>query len=225
MIRSGLSDADLTICGLDPAVSARRALLASAAGGGTMLLILGSVFRPISPLSLTGVIVGCLIGPMVETRLVRARADRRRNELEMSLASYLDLANVLIAGGAGLETALLAAAEAGDGWTFDLLRNTLRRAHARRVPFWQQLHQAGVANGLDSLVETAHTMRLAGEHGSRIRRSLSVKATTLRARQLARLEHDANQGTEHMGLPMVMIFLGFVALLGYPALTTTVGAL
>jgi hypothetical protein len=78
---------------------------------------------------------------------------------------------------------------------------------------------------VDSLEEVAHSVQLAGEHGARIRQSLAAKAHALRARNLARIEHEAEQRTEHMGLPMVVLFLGFILLVGYPAFVGTVGAL
>jgi hypothetical protein len=42
----------------------------------------------------------------------------------------------------------------------------------------------------------------------------------MRARQLAEIEADANAATERMGLPMVLLFMGFLILLGYPAMQT-----
>ena len=40
----------------------------------------------------------------------------------------------------------------------------------------------------------------------------------MRAKQLAEVEADANAATERMGLPMVLLFMGFLVLLGYPAM-------
>jgi hypothetical protein len=40
----------------------------------------------------------------------------------------------------------------------------------------------------------------------------------MRAKQLAEIEADANAATERMGLPMVFLFMGFLILLGYPAM-------
>jgi hypothetical protein len=47
----------------------------------------------------------------------------------------------------------------------------------------------------------------------------------LRGRNLARIEHEAEERTEHMGLPIVLLFLGFILLVGYPAFVGTLGAL
>ena len=68
-------------------------------------------------------------------------------------------------------------------------------------------------------------MRLAGEQGARIKLSLAAKAAALRSHQMARIEADAQAATERMGLPTVLMFLGFMVLLGYPAMHQILGAL
>lgn len=224
-MNASITPADLRICGLGAQESARRSALLAVAGA-CVAGCLGVLTVDGSPVGvLFGAGLGAVAATVAERRRVIHRASERRRQLETALASFLDLTNVLIAGGSGLETALVAASEAGDGWTFEVFRGALHRATAARTPFWEQLRLAGDELEVGSLVETAHTMQLAGEQGARVRRSLAVRAASLRARQMAQLEHDANQTTEHMGLPMVLVFLGFVALLGYPALVTTLGSL
>jgi hypothetical protein len=79
--------------------------------------------------------------------------------------------------------------------------------------------------GIDALVDVAHSVQLAGEHGARVRQSLHTKAASLRARNLATIEYEAQQSTEHMGIPIVMLFVGFIILIGYPAFASTLGVL
>jgi Flp pilus assembly protein TadB len=149
----------------------------------------------------------------------------RRSDMDLAVAVYLDLVNVLLAGGAGVETAMLAAAGAGDGFSFEQIRLALVRAQSSRGSYWDSLRELGVRSGVESLEEVAQSVQLAGEHGARIRQSLAAKATALRSKNLARIEHEAEQRTEHMGLPIVMLFIGFILLVGYPAFVGTVGAL
>ena len=149
----------------------------------------------------------------------------RRSDMDLAVAVYLDLVNVLLAGGAGVETAMLAAAGAGDGWSFEQIRIALARAQSSRRSYWDSLRELGQRTRVDSLEEVAHSVQLAGEHGARIRQSLGAKAHALRARNLARIEHEAEQRTERMGLPVVVLFIGFILLVGYPAFAGTVGAL
>jgi Flp pilus assembly protein TadB len=149
----------------------------------------------------------------------------RRSDMDLAVAVYLDLVNVLLAGGAGVETAMLAAAGAGDGWSFEQIRIALARAQSSRRSYWDSLRELGHRTRVDSLEEVAHSVQLAGEHGARIRQSLGAKAHALRSRNLARIEHEAEQRTERMGLPVVVLFIGFILLVGYPAFAGTVGAL
>lgn len=149
----------------------------------------------------------------------------RRSDMDLAVAVYLDLVNVLLAGGAGVETAMLAAAGAGDGFSFEQIRLALVRAQSSRGSYWDSLRELGERTGVESLEDVAHSVQLAGEHGARIRQSLAAKATALRSRNLARIEHEAEERTEHMGLPIVLLFLGFILLVGYPAFVGTLGAL
>ena len=161
----------------------------------------------------------------VRVREISVQAEKRRADMDLAVAVFLDLVNVLLAGGAGVETAILAAAEAGDGWGFSQIRLSLARSQSARQSYWSGLRELGQVVGVESLEEVANSVQLAGEHGARVRQSLSGKALALRHRNLARIEHDAQRRTEQMGLPVVVLFMGFILLVGYPAFIGTVGAL
>jgi hypothetical protein len=66
-------------------------------------------------------------------------------------------------------------------------------------------------------------MQLAGEQGAKVRVSLAAQADALRSRQVSEIEAAAQAATERMGVPTVLLFTGFIALLGYPALDLVVG--
>jgi Flp pilus assembly protein TadB len=175
------------------------------------------------------VILLCIAVPyiswQVPVKQVATASRVRRSDMDLAVAVYLDLVNVLLAGGAGVETAMLAAAGAGDGFSFEQIRLALVRAQSSRGSYWDSLRELGERTGVESLEDVAHSVQLAGEHGARIRQSLAAKATALRSKNLARIEHEAEQRTEQMGLPIVLLFLGFVMLVGYPAFVGTLGAL
>ena len=80
------------------------------------------------------------------------------------------------------------------------------------------LREVAEETGIDELPELAATVKLGGEQGARMTASLVAKASSMRAKQLAEVEADANAATERMGLPMVLLFMGFLILLGYPAM-------
>jgi hypothetical protein len=88
-----------------------------------------------------------------------------------------------------------------------------------------RLAALGERFNLTQVVEVAGSVQLAGEHGARIRSSLSAKAESLRHRQMSEIEAAANSSTERMGVPMVLLFLAFIVLIGYPAVTLIVGGL
>lgn len=165
------------------------------------------------------------LGSCEPARRLKARARLRRKELEHSFAAFLDLVNILLAGGAGIESAFVAAGDSGDGWCFDLFRELMAAARTERVDLWSKFRDVGLMCDVDALVDVANSLQLAGEHGARIRLSLAAKAASLRMRSMAQIEHDAAQQTERMGVPMVLLFMGFILLLGYPAYANTLGVL
>src|SRR3546814_14933571 len=74
--------------------------------------------------SLATIAAGFLLPDLV----LRDEAEKRRRAFRHTLSSYLDLVNVLLAGGAGIETALPAAADTGAGWGYQTIRAELRPA-------------------------------------------------------------------------------------------------
>ena len=170
-------------------------------------------------------LVAAAVGFVVPDLTLRSQAKARRAGFCNALSSYLDLVNILLAGGAGIETSLEAAAQAGDGWAFTQIRNALLRSRTKRQSPWSSFTELGEAIGVRELAEIAASVQLAGEQGARVKLSLSAKAAALRAHQMARIEADAQAATERMGLPTVLMFVGFMVLLGYPALQQIVRAL
>ncbi len=175
--------------------------------------------------SISAAVLGAVVGFVLPDQLLRSSANTRRRNFLHAFSSYLDLTNVLLAGGAGTETALVAAADAGDGWAFDEIRRALIRARSGRRSPWSELASLGKRFNLPEVIEVAGSVQLAGEHGARIRLSLTAKADSLRYRQMGDIEAQAQAATERMGIPMVVLFISFIALIGYPAVTTVVGGL
>lgn len=223
-----LDERDLAITSRGGAEVARRAVLQGGLAVAISVLVMGGA-------GLAGSITGLLAVAVSSTglgwvayshpfRSVRKEAARRRAEFDLSVAVLLDLVNIQMAGGAGLETALISAASLGDGWAFGAMRSALGAAQSSRRSYWDALIELADRYGISSLSETAHAARLAGEHGSRVRQSLVSKAASLRARNLSATEFEAQQQTEQMGLPMVLLFLSFLLFVGYPAMSQTMGS-
>ena len=220
---------DLNVTGRSERDLARTGIVSGVITALVVGLILFALSPGVSPggvLVRLGVVAVCaLLAYRRPFGQVRVEADRRRSDVDLAVAVILDLVNIQTAGGAGIETALLTASSIGDGWAFTAIRECLSGAHASRTSYWASLRDLGATWGVSSLIDVANTGSLTGSHGARTRQSLISKAAALRARNLARVEHDAQQRTEQMGIPMVVLFVSFIAFLGYPALAQTVGSL
>lgn len=145
------------------------------------------------------------------------QAERRRKAFRHALSSYLDLVNVIIAGGGGIQTALYTAAEAGDGWAFAAIRRSLDRARLTQRSPWDTFADLSDDLGVPELAELAAAVSLAGTHGARIRSSLAAKADTLRGHQVAETEAAAESATERMTIPVAVLLFGFLVFVAYPA--------
>jgi tight adherence protein C len=147
----------------------------------------------------------------------RQEAAARRAAARHALAAFLDLVVLSIAAGAGVEAALAYAGATGRGWAFGQIRGALEAARLTRRPPWDTLGQLGRELTLPELTELAASITLAGTEGAKVRASLAAKAVALRNRQLTDAETTAQSATERMSLPLVLLFAGFLLLIGYPA--------
>ena len=155
----------------------------------------------------------------------RAEAARLRTGFRHALSAFLDLVWITLAGGAGVDSALNDSAEVGHGWAFNHIQRALSAARLTRTTPWATLRQLGDELDIPELVELAASVSLAGTEGAKVRASLASKAAALRARQLADAEAEAHSATERMSLPVMCLFLGFLAYVSYPALTQVINGL
>ena len=181
----------------------------------------GARIGPVWGLVLAASTAGAVVGTR---RSLVARAAAERADMNLALAVFLDLTNVMLAGGMGVESAVVAAADAGDSPAFARIRTALARARSSRSSYWDGLRELGHATGVESLVDVAASAQLAGEFGARVRQTLAAKARGLRQHNLAQVEHDAETRTEKLGLPLVLLFMAFILLVGYPAFVRTVSS-
>jgi len=199
---------------LDKLVGAVGGLLGTALFG-VALTIVGVAPPPIVlVVAAAGVAVGGFVLPDFN---LRDQAERRRRAFRHALSSYLDLVNVILAGGGGIETSLHAAADAGDGWAFASIRQALDRARLTNRSPWDTFKDLGEQLGIDELRELAASVELAGSQGARIRSSLAAKADSLRGHQIAETEAAAEAATERMTIPVAVLLFGFLTFIAYPA--------
>ena len=220
--RFAVSSTDLTVCQSSVArITTERLMYASICAAIPLVMyiaitVAGSAM-PL-PILLMASAALAVTGFMLPILQLRSRAKVKRREIRTSLSAYLDLVSIMLAGGAGIESALVAASRVGDGPTFRLISDSLDVARATRRSPWEILANEGERIGIEELPELAATVKLGGEQGARMTASLVARASSMRAKQLAEVEADANAATERMGLPMVLLFMGFLVLLGYPAI-------
>jgi Flp pilus assembly protein TadB len=213
---------DLDVC---DRTGARHAVekLTTAGTLAALPLVLAAVGSIGTGTALVGAGILAVAGFVLPDLTLRSAAASRRTDLRSSLSAYLDMVNVLLAGGAGVETAMEAAARTGDGPGFARIRRELLRTRSLRQPVWRTFERLGGELGIEEFTELASSLRLAGEQGARIRSSLAARAAAMRARQQAQVEADAQAASERMGLPTVSMFLGFMVLVGYPAAQLILG--
>ncbi|WP_206792102.1 type II secretion system F family protein [Amycolatopsis sp. MtRt-6] len=199
------------------------------AGLVTPLLLQGLLALADVPVSVEVLLVAAFllaaVGFLAPDLEVRTKAARARAEFRGALSAFLDLVWITLAGGAGVEVALLAAAEVGRGPAFAQLRRALDAAQLTRTTPWSTLRRLGEELDITELAELAASISLAGTEGAKIRTSLAAKAKALRTHLVADAEADAQAATERMALPVTLLFLGFLGFIAYPALTQVLSGL
>lgn len=171
------------------------------------------------PVPLIGGVIGAAVGFVAPDLHVRRTATRLRRDFRHGLSAYLDLVWITLAGGAGIDSALADAAAIGHGWTFDRIAQALTTARLTRTTPWTTLRSLGEELDITELTELAASASLAGTEGAKVRASLAAKAAALRTHQITDAEAAAHAATERMSLPVVVMILGFLIMIGYPALT------
>lgn len=217
-----VDERDLAVTGISAARHATERITCAAVAGSIpiamyVVMRFGGIALP-PTLILVGCVAGAALGLQLPRLTLTQRARTARRDFRTSLSSYLDLVSMMLAGGAGIETALVAASRVGDGPTYSLITDALDVARSTRRSPWDVLSDEGRRIGVEELPELASTIKLGGEQGARMTASLVAKATSLRHKQMADIEAAANASTERMGLPMVLMFVAFLVLLGYPAM-------
>ncbi len=170
-------------------------------------------------------LVGAAAGFIAPDLEVRGKATRARAEFRAALSAFLDLVWITLAGGSGVEAALLAAADVGRGGAFGQLRRALDAAQLTRTAPWTTLRRLGEELDVAELAELAASVSLAGTEGAKVRTSLAAKAAALRTHLVADAEADAQAATERMALPVSLLFLGFLGFIAYPAVTQVLNGL
>ncbi len=184
--------------------------------------VAGATVVPLS-LAMVASLVACPVGAAVPVVDLVRRAKDRRHHVRVVVGSFVDLVVLNLAGGMGIESALLTAAQVSSDWSAQRISHALLRARESGSSSWVALSQLGEEIGVSELVELAATLQLAGTEGSRVRQSLTARAEALRRHEQADAETAANTTTERLFLPGALLLVGFLLFVGYPAFSRIIG--
>ena len=161
-------------------------------------------------------VIGGAVLPIAE---LNAQAKRGRRHARRVICSFLDLVVLGLAGGMGIESALLAAAQLGRNVVSRQMVSALSLSRDTGEPPWAALARLGETLDIEELGELAATAGLAGLEGAKVRATLAARAASIRRHELANTEAEANALTERLFIPGAFLLVGFLIFIGYPAFT------
>lgn len=219
---AGHRDADLAVAGIAEELLLGRMVLVGLAGfcflpALALVLAPAGVALPATVLVIGTPAIGAGFAWLPRIAL-RREAEVRRREFRRALSCYLDLVAMSLAGGRGAPQALPEAAALSEGWAFRMIADALATARLSGAGPWRGLGELGDRIGVGELRELAGALALVGDHGARVRDTLSARAATLRRRALTDAEGQAAQADQAMGIAQVLLAFGFLILVAYPAL-------
>lgn len=185
-------------------------------GSFTVMVIAGIRIPLVLPMAVALVSAGVLF--FVPDLALRSEVVEYRRAARLALRVFLDQAVITLAGGAGIEQALIAAAREGRGPVFRSIRSALNDAQIHREPAWPHLDRLGQTLGVRELSELAATCTLAGAEGAKVKASISAKAHSMREREFAERIADAELVTERLTVPGGVLGMSFVCFLIFAAL-------
>ena len=149
---------------------------------------------------------------------VRVEAKAARVEFARSLGAYVDLVALERNAGAGPRQALENAAQIGDSWVFQRLREELGRSRWSGEAPWDAMTNLAEELGLPELADLADIMRLSGEEGAQVYGTLRARASSLRGALLAAETTRANEVNERIAIPANLLAMIFIAIILGPAI-------
>lgn len=188
-----------------------------AVGPATALGFVG----PVVPMWL--MLIGAVVGLLVPWSDVLRAAEARRRDFRHVVSSFLDLVAMNLAGGRGVPEALQAASSISDGWAMVRIRDTLEAARLQGVTPWAALGQLGEEVDVDELRDLASALALVAEDGAKVRDSLTARAASMRKRELADAEGRAAARSQSMLVAQLLLCVGFLLFLTYPAVARVLG--
>ncbi len=145
-------------------------------------------------------------------------AKTARVEFNRALGAYIDLVALERNSGSGPRQAMEIAAQVGDSWVFQRLSEELARSRWSGIAPWDALHTLADELGLPDLDDLADIMRLSGEEGAQVYKTLRARSASMRQAMLTAEQAKANEIGERMVIPASLLGVVFVAILIGPAI-------
>lgn len=224
----GALNSDLSVLGRSLERHLVTSLLLGLLGFGAPLLVtaLGTLAgRPMGSLPLLACLVlGAAMAALPTARL-RSRAAQARRDFRHVVGSFLDLVSMSLSAGRGVPEALDAASALSDDPAMARIRDALAAARLRGETPWAAMGRLGETLRIDELRDLSAALALVAEDGAKIRESLGARASSMRRRELADAEGKAGENSESMLVAQLVIAMGFIVFLVYPALTGIMGGM
>jgi tight adherence protein C len=218
----GAAAQDLNILGISRAeLAGRKAALAL--GGllappvlAAVLLVAGADVSALLPATLS---VGlATLGWVLPSRQVGERAARAREEFLAALTAFLALVGLERQARGSPTEALEEASRISGAWPFAIIHTELLRAELAGQPPWDGLRDLGRRIGVEQLTNLADIVAAAAD-GAAVFQTLLAEARNLRNAELSDQQEKAGVAGEQLTLPAIVLALGFMMLVLYPALT------
>jgi tight adherence protein C len=149
---------------------------------------------------------------------IRTRAARRRVELDRVVNDFVQLLAIALTTNRSVEDALTFAADVGDGFGFDLLRQTIDTAQPMGLTVWDALAAMADTYDLDQLGGLATSLQRQAGVGISVAATIRTEAKAMRARQLADITDRADKANANLSLPTMGMVVGMVLFLAYPVM-------
>jgi tight adherence protein C len=175
---------------------------------------------PIPTVAALGLAVGMFF--LVDAN-IRQKAVAAREEFRRAVATYLMLVGLVRYGGAGAVESLENAAQIGDGWVFDRIRDALADARFANEAPWARLRQVSAEIGVPDLGDVGDIMSLVGDQGAQVYQTLLARAQSLRVALRTKEAQRAATATTLMYVPTSLLLMVFLILVGYPAFSRITG--
>ncbi len=190
---------------------------------GTALAVAGGARIPFAIPGVASIVFAVALWFLVDVN-VHQRAAGARTEFRIAVASYLDLVSLERAADAGPSEALKRAAQVGDGWVFERIRDALLHAELAGIATWDGLRQLSEEIDVPELGMPADIIAIAGEEGASVYSTLQAQARSLRGVLLTDQQAHANTASEKMVVPVAALVIIMTCYIALPAMIRVVNS-